>query len=159
MKKILILIFIIPIIVLSQNKKQDLYVAYDKCSIHNITEISNDTLQFELYQIRFGDKIKPEIEYSIAESGFVKKNISLSGKTYGFLSVTYLNENKQNEPVEINKNEIVNVIMAENIIHSKNTDFTTFFQNFKNIYIVDFSDKNSEIKLAKKVKIEFNPTL
>ncbi|MGM5470452.1 hypothetical protein ACS386_09250 [Flavobacteriaceae bacterium LMO-SS05] len=159
MKKILILIFIIPIVVLSQNKKQDLYVAYDKCSIHNITKISNDTLQFELYQIRFGDKIKPEIEYSIAESGFVKKNISLSGKTYGFLSVTYINENNQNEPVEINKNEIVNVIMAENIIHSKNTDFTTFFQNFKNIYIVDFSDKNSEIKLAKKVKIEFNPTL
>ncbi|GGW75771.1 hypothetical protein DFQ11_1332 [Winogradskyella epiphytica] len=159
MKKILILIFIIPIAVLSQNKKQDLYVAYDKCSIHNITKISNDTLQFELYQIRFGDKIKPEIEYSIAESGFVKKNISLSGKTYGFLLVTYINENKQNEPVEINKNEIVNVIIAENIIHSKNTDFTTFFQNFENIYIVDFSDKNSEIKLAKKVKIEFNPTL
>jgi len=159
MKKILILIFIIPIVVLSQNKKQDLYVAYDKCSIHNITKISNDTLQFELYQIRFGDKIKPEIEYSITESGFVKKNISLSGKTYGFLSVTYINENKQNEPVEINKNEIVNVVMAENIIHSKNTDFTTFFKNFKNIYIVDFSDKNSEIKLAKKVKIEFNPTL
>ena len=115
--------------------------------------------QFELYQIRFGDKIKPEIEYSITESGFVKKNISLSGKTYGFLSVTYINENNKNEPVEINKNQIVNVIMAENIIHSKNTDFTTFFQNFKNIYIVDFSDVDNELKLAKKVKIEFNPTL
>ena len=159
MKKILVLIFIIPIVVLSQNKKQDLYIAYDKCSIHNITKISNDTLQFELYHIRFGDKIKPEIENSIAESGFVKKKISMSGKTYGFLSVTYLNENKQNEPVKINKNEIVNVIMAENIIHSKNTNFTNFFQNFKNIYIVDFSHENNEIKLAKKVKIEFNPAL
>lgn len=159
MKKVLILIFIIPIISFSQNRKQDLYIAYDKFSIHNISKISNDTLQFELYQIRFGDKIKPEIEYSITESGFVKKNISLSGKTYGFLSVTYINENNKNEPVEINKNQIVNVIMAENIIHSKNTDFTTFFQNFKNIYIVDFSDVDNELKLAKKVKIEFNPTL
>lgn len=159
MKKILILIFIIPTIVFSQSKKQDLYIAYDKCSIHNIIKVSNDTLQFELYQIRFGDKIKPEIEYSIAESGFVKKDISLSGKTYGFLSITYKNENKKNQPIEVNRNQIVNVIMAENIIHSKNTDFTTFFENFKNIYIVDFSNKDAELKLAKKVKVKFNSTL
>ncbi len=159
MKEILILIFIIPKIIFSQSEKQDLYIAYDKCSIHNITKVSNDTLQFELYQIRFGDKIKPEIEYSIAESGFVKKNISVSGKTYGFLSIIYLNENKKNQPFEINRNQILNVIMAENIIHSKNTDFTTFFENFENIYIVDYSNRDDEIKLAKKVKIKFNPTL
>lgn len=143
----------------SQNNKQDLYIAYDDCSIHQDIMIENDTLKYQTYSIRFGDKINPEIEYSVNENGFVVKHIQMSGKNYPSLSITYLNKNGNNPPFKINQNQIKNKIWANNIVHSRNTDFISFFENFGNIYLVNFNDKKEEIKIAKKVEIKLLPTL
>ncbi|TXK71902.1 hypothetical protein [Mesonia sp. K4-1] len=159
MKTLLLLIAIIPTIMVSQNNKQDLYIAYDDCSIHQDIMIENDTLKYQTYSIRFGDKINPEIEYSINENGFVVKHIQMSGKNYPSLSITYLNQNGNNPPIKINQNQIKNKIWTNNIVHSRNTDFISFFENFRNIYLVDFNDKKEEIKIAKKVEIKLLPTL
>lgn len=152
MIKIISLLFFSPLLLFSQNIKQDLYIAYKDCSLHTITKINNDTLTYENYQIRFGDKVKPEIEFSVSESGDLLKKIKISGKSYPSLSLTYSNPNNENPPIIITENQIKNKIWAQNIIYSKNTDFTTFFRNFKNIYLVDYN-KNSEIKTAKKIEI------
>lgn len=159
MKKNLLLIFTIPMIMLSQDKKQDLYIAYDDCSVHKGAIIENDTLKYETYSIRFGDKVNPEIEYSVNERGFVVKHIQMSGKTYPFLSIIYKNQNNHNPPIKIDQNQIKNKIWAKNIIHARNTDFSSFFDNFQNVYLVDFNDKKEEIKIAKKVEVTLTPTL
>ena len=155
MNKIIVLIFFSPLLLFSQNKKQDLYIAYKDCSLHTISKISNDTLTYENYQIRFGDKVHPENEFSVSESGDLVQKLQLSGKNYPSLSLTYKNPNNENPPITITENQIKNKIWAHDIIYSKNTDFTTFFRNFKNIYLVDYSNKDSEIKIAKKIEVIF----
>ena len=160
MKHFLLLIFISPLIILSQNKKKDLYIAYEDCSIHKIIENKNVTITLELYQIRIGDKVKPKIEYSVNKSGnLVIKDILISGKSYGHYSIIYKNQNNENPIIRIDKSEIKNKIWAKNLIYSEDTDFISLFKNFNNIYLVDYNNKESDIKTAKKIKIEYIPTL
>ncbi len=143
----------------SQNEKQDLYIAYDDCSIHKGVMIENDTLVYQTYSVRFGDKINPEIEFSVNERGFLVKHIQMSGKTYPSLSITYLNQNGNNPPIKIDQTQIKNKIWANNIIHARKTDFIKLFDHFRNIYLVDFNDKKEKIKIAKKVEVRLTPTL
>lgn len=159
MKKLLLLILIIPTTILSQNMKQDLYIAYDDCSIHQGAEIVNDTLKYETYTIRFGDKINPEIVYYLNESGDVVKDVQMMGKAFPSLLITYKNQNNNNPAIKIHQDQIKNKIWTKDIIHAGNTDFSTFFDQFRNVYLVDFNDKIEEIKIARKVEITFTPSL
>lgn len=159
MKKILFLIFVIPVFLLAQEKKQDLYIAYENCNIYKDLEIHNDTIAFQIYRIKFGDKANPEIKYSVNEDGFLVSQIRMSGKTYPILSLTYKNENGNNPTITIDQNQIKNKIWAKHIVYARETDFSTFFDNFENIYLVDFNNKEEESKTAKKVTVIFHPTL
>lgn len=159
MNKILLFFIFLPSLFFSQEKKQDLYIAYKDCSIHCIVKNENDTLTLENYQIRFGDKAKKESEFSVSPSGDLIVKISISGKTYPSLSLTYINKKNENPPLKINENQIKNKIWAEDIIYSKNTDFISLFSNFENIYLVDFNNKDEKIKTAKKVEVKLLRTL
>lgn len=159
MYKILLFTILTHFIMFSQSKKQDLYIAYKDCSIHCIVKNENDTLTFENFQIRFGDKVKKESEFSVSPSGDLIVKMSISGKTYPILSLTYINKNNENPPLKINESQIKNKIWAEDIIYSKNTDFISLFSNFENIYLVDFNNKDEKIKTAKKVEVKLLRTL
>lgn len=159
MEKIIFFVLLAPIILFSQ-EKQDLYILYDNCSIHKISTTNNDTLDLETYQIKFRDKLKPGIKLSVTESGKLKKQIEfISGKSYPHLSIVYINKNNDNPPQKISISKITNRIWAENIIYAIDTDFSMFFKKFKNVYLVDFNDKNSTIKFVKKVDVTFVPSL
>jgi inorganic pyrophosphatase/exopolyphosphatase len=45
------------------------------------------------------------------------------------------------------------------MIYAEDTDFISLFKNFKNIYLVDFNEKEKEITTAKKVTVKYIPTL
>lgn len=159
MKKIIFLVLLAPIMLFSQ-KKQDLYILYDDCSIHKISKTNTDTLDLETYQIRFRDKLNLRTTFSVSESGKLKKQIQfISGKSYPYLSIVYLNKNNDNPPQKINLSKITNKIWAKNIIYAIDTDFSMFLKKFKNFYLVDFNDKTSTIKIVKKVDVTFVPTL
>ena len=159
MHKIIIFTLFTHFIMFSQTEKQDLYIAYTDCSVHCIIKTENDTLMVENYQIRFGDKIKKESEFSVSESGSLISKISISGKTYPSLSLLYINQKNENSPIKINESQIKNKIWAEDIIYSKNTDYRTFFENFKNIYLVDYNNQKAEYRIAKKIEVIYQPTL
>jgi len=159
MKKIIFIVLLVPVLLFSQNNRQDLYILYDENSIHKISETNTDTLDFEIYQIRFRDKIKSEMNFSVSKSGNLKEEMQISGKSYPLISITYLNKNNDNPPFKIKTDTISNKISANNIIYAKDTDFTSLFKNFKNIYLVDFNDKSTKNKIAKKVIVTFVSTL
>ena len=68
MYKIILFTLFTHFIMFSQSEKQDLYIAYKDCTIHCIVKTENDTLIYENYQIRFGDKVKKESEFSVSAS-------------------------------------------------------------------------------------------
>ena len=139
----------------SQSEKQDLYIAYKDCTIHCIVKTENDTLIYENYQIRFGDKVKKESEFSVSASWDLIEKISISGKTYPSLALIYTNQKNENSPLKINESQIKNKIWAQDIIYSKNTDFRAFFKNFKNIYLVDYNNPKADYRIAKKIEVIF----
>ncbi|SEA77040.1 hypothetical protein [Psychroflexus halocasei] len=159
MKDILCFILLLPAITFSQSNKKDLYILFDDCSIHEISQINEDTLIYEVYQIRLGDKIKPKIEFSVSNLGFLQKKIQITGKSYPFLLLTYKNRNNKNPPIEINTDTIKNKMWAENIIYAQNKDFSSFFENFKDVYLVDFNNKSTEFRIAKRINIRFVSSL
>lgn len=158
MKKIIFLFLLGCQALLAQ--KQDLYILYDDCSIHKILETTKDNITLEAYQIRFRDKIESEYKLTISDSGALIKKIDyISGKSYPHLSIIYLNENNENPPIKIKVEGITNKISVKTIIHAVDTDFSSLFKKFKNIYLVDFNDKTANIKIAKKVEIKMVSTL
>lgn len=152
--KITFIILFFTQIILAQ--QQDLYILYDDCSIHKLSETKNDSLVLESYQIRFREKLNTEYKLSFSESGkLIKTPNYISGKSYPVLSIIYSNENNDNAAIKVTNESMNSKIWAETIINTVGTDFSTFFEKFDNIYLVDGNDKESKHMIAKKVKVRF----
>ncbi|MDQ7918704.1 hypothetical protein RBU60_14110 [Mesonia sp. MT50] len=158
--KYIILILLLPLLTNSQTIKKDLYITYNDCWIQKGVEIELDTLRYEGYSIRLSKRQNPEFTLKVDNSGKLIKGMKyLSGKTYGSYEISYKNVNKNNPPFKIDLDTIINRVSAQRLIYTVDLDYDSFFESFRNIYLVNFNNKNENFHQAKKIKIKFIGTL
>ena len=158
--KYIILILFLPLLANSQTKKKDLYITYNDYWIQKDVEIELDTLKYEGYSIRLNKRKSPKFTLKVDNSGKLIKGIKyLSGKTYGFYQISYKNVNEKNPPFKVDLDTITNRVSAQRLIYTVDLDYDSFFDSFRNIYLVNFNNKNKNSHQAKKITIKFIGTL
>jgi len=152
------IILLLSHILSAQTDKKDLYITYDDNSIRLIAKSENDSMKIESYILDSRIKNRPEYYLDVDKSGNLIKNKIIKGsiiaKTY---TLTYINNNKKNNPISIRTKDIVNSVSCKEIIYSADyEELTSLLNHFKNIYLVDMRNKNKNKYSAKKITITKN---
>lgn len=137
---------------LSQEIKQNLYIFINQ---KPISEVANDTILYQTFEINFETKFNTtEIELKVNEAGNLENKIMVKATSNKLIIFTYINKKSGNNPILINKKDILNYLNYNDIICC--IKFENFMQTLSkfNVYIINDETNNSYYYLAKKVTVE-----
>lgn len=154
MKNIIILLisFNCFLMCYSQKKPNEIYLFFNK---KPAIEIKNDTLLFQKFILDFNlASNAKEIFLKIDKNGNLIKNIKIKSSRDRNINLTYINENDNNVPMLIHKNQIKNSLMYEEIVANINPEnFYEIVSNY-DVYIIECELNDKEYYMAKKVFLE-----
>ncbi|WP_333659264.1 hypothetical protein [Flavobacterium sp.] len=136
----------------SQEQKKNIYIFINQ---KPTLQIKNDTLNIQQFEINFDVKssINP-IHLTIDKSGNLIKNLTIKSSSNEIVKFKYENIKSNNIPLLINKKNIFNFLIYDEIVSQiKFKNFMNILNTF-NVYIINAEYNSEEYFMAKKVNIE-----